>query len=91
MLATAMWDTMMCHVIMKNAEIRAFGVTTSVEVFNEILDTYCPLYEADPSTLSVSQSVHPPPACSRPPGTPLLVLPRLVIIHQCPLGKSRLW
>ena len=52
MLATAMWDTMMCHVIMKNAEIRAFGVTTSVEVFNDILDTYCPRYEKEPETLS---------------------------------------
>ena len=32
MLATAIWDTMMCHVIMHNAETRAFGVTTGVEV-----------------------------------------------------------
>ena len=52
MLATAMWDTMMCHVIMRNAEIRAFGVTTSVEVFNEILDEYCPEYEKNPKSLS---------------------------------------
>lgn len=52
MLATAMWDTMMCHVIMKNAEIRAFGVTTSVEVFNDIMDEYCPRYEKEPATLS---------------------------------------
>ena len=42
MLATLLWDTMMCHVIMKNAEIRAFGVTTSVEVFNGIIDQYLP-------------------------------------------------
>ena len=52
MLATGMWDTMMCHVIMKNAEIRAFGVTTGVEVFNEILDVYCPSYESNPSSMS---------------------------------------
>ena len=52
MLATGMWDTMMCHVIMKNAEIRAFGVTTSVEVFNDILDEYCPLYEKQPESMS---------------------------------------
>eukprot|EP01052_Picozoa_sp_SAG31_P000523 SAG31_NODE_15_length_37942_cov_32.078297_28_plen_645_part_00 len=52
MLATMIWDTMMCHVVMKNAETRAFGVTTGVEVFNEIMDTYCPQFEADASTLS---------------------------------------
>ena len=52
MLATGMWDTMMCHVIMKNAEIRAFGVTTGVEVFNEIIDVYCPNYEGDPTSMS---------------------------------------
>jgi hypothetical protein len=28
---------MMCHQIMKNAEIQAIGVTTGVEVFNEIM------------------------------------------------------
>jgi hypothetical protein len=42
----------MCHVIMRNAEIRAFGVTTGVEVFNEIIDTYCPNFEGDPDSLS---------------------------------------
>jgi len=52
MLATALWDTMMCHVIMKNAEIRAFGVTTSVEVFNDIIDTYCPQFEQEPASMS---------------------------------------
>jgi len=41
MMGTAMWDSMMCHVIMKGAELRAIGVTTSVEVFNEIMDTFC--------------------------------------------------
>lgn len=52
MLATAMWDTLMCHVIMKRSEARAFGVTTAVEVFNEIMDTYCPSYEANPTSLN---------------------------------------
>ena len=33
-------------------EIRAIGVTTGVEVFNDIMDTFCPAYEADPATLS---------------------------------------
>jgi hypothetical protein len=51
MLATSMWDAMMCHTIMKNAEFRAFGVTTSVEVFNEIIDTFIPSYEDDPKSL----------------------------------------
>ena len=51
MLATALWDAMMCHTIMKNAEFRAFGVTTCVEVFNEIIDTFIPEYEADPHAL----------------------------------------
>jgi hypothetical protein len=57
MLATAMWDCLMCHVIMKNAEIRAFGVTTGVEVFNEIIDTYCPSYESIPASLSQQAKV----------------------------------
>ena len=51
MLATALWDSMMCHTIMKNAEFRAFGVTTSVEVFNEIIDTFIPEYETNPKVL----------------------------------------
>ena len=51
MLATALWDAMMCHTIMKNAEFRAFGVTTCVEVFNEIIDTFIPEYESDPKSL----------------------------------------
>lgn len=37
---------------MKGAEVQAIGVTTSVEVFNEIMDTFCPLYEDDPGSLS---------------------------------------
>jgi len=52
MLSASLWDTMMCHAIMKNAEIQAIGVTTGVEVFNEIMDKFCPLYEDDPETLS---------------------------------------
>eukprot|EP01043_Picozoa_sp_COSAG02_P014829 COSAG02_NODE_618_length_19461_cov_39.117447_6_plen_1075_part_00 len=51
-LAAMMWDAMLCHAIMKGAEVQAIGVTTSVEVFNEIMDTFCPRYEDDPSTLS---------------------------------------
>jgi hypothetical protein len=52
MLAAMLWDSMLCHAIMKGAEVQAIGVTTSVEVFNEIMDTFCPLYEDDPDTLS---------------------------------------
>ena len=79
MLSASLWDTMMCHAIMKNAECQAIGVTTSVslllcffgclrfcykptlnstlllskvEVFNEIMDRFCPLYEDNQSSLS---------------------------------------
>ena len=52
MLACIMWDSMMCHAIMKDAELRAIGVTTSVEVFNEIMDTFLPMYESEPAYLS---------------------------------------
>ena len=52
MAATALWDALTCHCIMKDAELRAIGVTTSVEVFNEIMDLYLPMYETNPSTLS---------------------------------------
>ena len=37
-VATAMWDTMMCHVIMKNAEIRAFGAKAKATLVKAILD-----------------------------------------------------
>jgi Ca2+-binding EF-hand superfamily protein/lambda repressor-like predicted transcriptional regulator len=37
MAATIFWDGMTCHSIMKAAELRAIGVTTGVEVFNEIM------------------------------------------------------
>ena len=50
--ACMLWDAMLCHAIMKGAEVQAIGVTTSVEVFNEIMDTFCPEYENDPSSLS---------------------------------------
>ena len=36
--ATMLWDAMMCHGIMKNAEVKAIGVTTSVEIFNAAMD-----------------------------------------------------
>ena len=52
MAATALWDAMTCHCIMKDAELRAIGVTTSVEVFNDIVDRFLPMYEGDPKTLS---------------------------------------
>ena len=57
MLAAMMWDAMLCHAIMKGAEVQAIGVTTSVEVFNEIMDTFCPTYEDDPASLSDSARV----------------------------------
>ena len=37
MFAAMLWDSMLCHAIMKGAEVQAIGVTTSVEVFNEIM------------------------------------------------------
>jgi hypothetical protein len=36
-VATVIWDSMTCHCIMKDAEMRAIGVTTSIEVFNDIM------------------------------------------------------
>jgi hypothetical protein len=45
-VATVLWDSMTCHSIMKDAETRAIGVTTGIEVFNEIMDTYVPNYES---------------------------------------------
>ena len=45
------------HISMSMIQVKwcvpqAIGVTTGVEVFNEILDTFCPSYETDPDTLS---------------------------------------
>ena len=51
-LATVLWDGMTCHSIMKAAELRAIGVTTTIEVFNEIIDTYFPGYVTNPTLLS---------------------------------------
>ena len=56
-VAAMMWDAMLCHAIMKGAEVQAIGVTTSVEVFNEIMDRFCPMYEEDPSSLSEKAKV----------------------------------
>ena len=41
---------------MKDAETRAIGVTTSVEVFNEIMDTYVPTYESVPLQTDLSDA-----------------------------------
>ena len=41
MTATMMWDAMTCHCIVKEATLRATGVTTGVEVFNEVRDWVC--------------------------------------------------
>jgi hypothetical protein len=41
MLAAMLWDSMICHAIMQRIELRAIGVTTSVEVFNELFDRFC--------------------------------------------------
>jgi hypothetical protein len=57
MLACVLWDGLMCHAIIKNATIRAVGVTTAVEVFNEIVDLFCPRYEESPPTLSEAARV----------------------------------
>jgi hypothetical protein len=82
MLAAMIWDSMLCHAIMKGAEVKAIGVTTGVEVFNEIMvcplvcappgwnrcishdtalwfpqDTFCPLYESNPSSLSETAKI----------------------------------
>lgn len=51
-LATILWDGMTCHSIMKAAKLRAIGVTTTIEVFNEIIDTFFPGYVANPALLS---------------------------------------
>ena len=56
-LATVLWDGMTCHSIMKGAELRAIGVTTTVEVFNEIIDTFFPGYVAAPCALCLSVSL----------------------------------
>lgn len=52
MFAAMLWDSLMCHAIMKGAEMKAIGVTTAVECFNEVMDTFCPLFERDQATLS---------------------------------------
>ena len=36
MAACALWDSLLCHAIMRRVELRAIGVTTAVEVFNEV-------------------------------------------------------
>lgn len=51
-VATVLWDGMTCHSIMKGAELRAIGVTTSIEVFNEIILKFFPGYVVDTSVLS---------------------------------------
>lgn len=38
--ATIMWDALIAHCILLQAQIRGFGIFTSCEVFNEIVDLY---------------------------------------------------
>eukprot|EP01051_Picozoa_sp_SAG22_P002652 SAG22_NODE_120_length_19227_cov_7.584013_16_plen_1054_part_00 len=57
MLACVLWDSLICHAIMRKAQIRAIGVTTSIEVFNDIVDTFCPMYETDTSSLSEAAKI----------------------------------
>jgi hypothetical protein len=40
--ATVMWDALVSHTIMSQAELRGFGVYTSVELFNEVLKLHYP-------------------------------------------------
>jgi Ca2+-binding EF-hand superfamily protein len=49
-LATTLWDGLIAHVIINQAELRGFGVYTSVEVFNEILDVFFPNGVDQPSS-----------------------------------------
>lgn len=51
-VATVLWDAMTCHSIMQGAELRAIGVTTTIEVFNEIIDTFVPGYVSNSAVLS---------------------------------------
>ena len=44
--AAFLWDTLICHVIMRQAELRGVGICTSIEVFNEIIELYCPAFGA---------------------------------------------
>jgi hypothetical protein len=41
-VATIFWDGLIAHVIINQAQIRGFGVYTSIEVFNELMDTFFP-------------------------------------------------
>ena len=41
-LATVFWDGLIAHVIINQAQLRGIGVYTSVEVFNELMDTFFP-------------------------------------------------
>ena len=36
MAACALWDSLLCHAILRRVELRAIGVTTAVEVFNGV-------------------------------------------------------
>lgn len=41
-LATTFWDGLIAHVIINQAQVRGIGVYTSIEVFNELMDTFFP-------------------------------------------------
>ena len=40
-LCSILWDALVAHCIIHQAEVRALGVFTSVELFNEVLDHLC--------------------------------------------------
>jgi Ca2+-binding EF-hand superfamily protein len=51
-VATIFWDGLIAHVIINQAQIRGFGVYTSIEVFNELMDTFFPDKDGGVDSLS---------------------------------------
>lgn len=41
-IATILWDALIAHVIIKQAQLRGIGVYTSVEVFNDLMEKFFP-------------------------------------------------
>ena len=53
--ATVLWDALIAHCILLQAQIRGFGIFTSCEVFNEIMDLHYTQGESEVSALGKVQ------------------------------------
>ena len=57
--ATVLWDGLVSHTIMSQAELRGFGIYTAVELFNEVMELHYPDVKTISGTVAREGTVKP--------------------------------